>query len=123
MTKKIFYSSIAAAALIALVATPLSASAATPEEAAAIARSYGVSEETIQQCWNEYYANPELYPPEEIDNLLSQFIERMESVSTTVPYNPDAKPPVVTTAANSNPDKNNSKPSTQVTLKTPDGNT
>ncbi len=96
MTKKIFYSSIAAAALIALVAT-----AATPEEAAAIARSYGVSEETIQQCWNEYYANPELYPPEEIDNLLSQFIERMESVSTTVPYNPDAKPPVVTTAANS----------------------
>lgn len=123
MTKKSISGLIAAsAAFISIAAVPLSASAATPEEAAAVARSYGVSEETIQQCWNEYYANPELYPPEEIDNLLAQFIAQMESVSTTVPYNPDAKPPVVTTAADSKPDKDD-KPSTQITLTTPDGKT
>lgn len=123
MTKKSILGSIAAAAaLIGIAAAPLSAYAATPEEAAAIARSYGVSEETIQQCWNEYYSAPELYPPEEIDHLLAQFIEHMESVSTTVPYNPDAKPPVTTTAANMGSDSDtDDKPSNGITLKTLDG--
>lgn len=123
MTKKSFLGSIAAAAvLIGIAAVPLSASAATPEEAAEIARSYGISEETIQECWNEFYANPELYPPEEIDRILAEFIERMEEVSTTVPYNPDAKPPVITTVANSDSDKDNPT-SKQIELKTPDGKT
>ncbi len=123
MTKKSFLGSIAAAAvLIGIAAAPLSASAATPEEAAEIARSYGISEETIQQCWNEFYANPELYPPEEIDRILAEFIAKMEDVSTTVPYNPDAKPPVITTTANSDSDKDDPA-STQIELKTPDGKT
>ena len=60
---------IAGAALACGIAAviPLAAKAATPDEAAAVARSYGYSEEDIQRAYNEYEQNPELYPPEKID--------------------------------------------------------
>lgn len=51
-------------------ASPVTANAATAEEAAAVARSLGFPEEFIQQGWNSFYANPEKYPPEVIDSYI-----------------------------------------------------
>lgn len=55
----------------ALSAVPMSANAATPEEAAALARSMGLPESIIQAGWNKYYENPEMYPPELIDSYMA----------------------------------------------------
>ena len=66
--KRIFAKALTAGAVVCvLMSAPIYADAATPEEAAELARQYGYSEDLIQQGWNEYNANPELYPPEVID--------------------------------------------------------
>lgn len=95
------FSRLLTAALFAvsLTAIPMSANAATPEEAEAIARQYGVPEETLQVFWNEYYSNPELYPPEVIDGLIEQFKEYAKGIVTNVPHDPNASVSVSTTTA------------------------
>ena len=91
---------IAGAALCLAMSAPLAASAATPEEAAALAEEYGYPPEIIQQCWNEYDANPELYPPEVIDEYMEQLREAGRYIVTDVPYDPEATvPPAATTSA------------------------
>ncbi|MCM1133281.1 MAG: hypothetical protein NC340_07390 [Ruminococcus flavefaciens] len=82
---------------VGLCAVPATSYSATPQEAEAVARQYGIPEDTIQVFWNEYYTNPELYPPERIDELIAQFKEYQKSIVTTVPYNPDATVPAVST--------------------------
>ena len=82
---------------VSLTAIPISANAATPEEAEAVARQYGIPEETLQSFWNEYYANPELYPPEVIDDLIEQFKQYKDNIVTTATYNPNATLPIATT--------------------------
>lgn len=114
-------------------AVPITANAATPEEAEAVARQYGVPEETIQAFWNEYYTNPELYPPDRIDDLIVQFKEYQGEIITNVPYNPDATvPTTVTTVADiadsgtvDNPTDNSSTTpvDNSITLTMPDGST
>lgn len=89
----------AALLAVSLTAVPMSANAATPEEAEAIARQYGVPEETLQAFWNEYYSNPELYPPEIIDGMIEQFKEYAKDIVTNVPHDPNASVPVSTTTA------------------------
>lgn len=135
----------AALAAATLTAVPMSASCATPEEAEAIARQYGVPEETLQSFWNEYYTNPELYPPDVIDEMIEQFIQYKDSIVTNVMPNPDATvPPAATTtttavtqttavtdvtaADNNNSDNNiNTTPAVtddgSLTLTMPDGST
>ena len=76
-----------------------SASAATPEEAAELARQYGYSEDMIQQGWNEYNANPELYPPEVIDSYMDQLRESGRQIVTEVPYDPEATIPAAATTS------------------------
>lgn len=79
-----------------LCAVPITSYAATPEEAEAVARQYSIPEETIQVFWNEYYTNPELYPPERIDELIEQFKSYQGDIITNVPYDPNAQVPSIT---------------------------
>ena len=98
MIKKYIRAAIAAVTLCLAVSAPLYASAATPEEAAEIARQYGYSEDMIQQAWNEYNANPELYPPDVIDNYIEQLKESGQKIVTDVPYDPQATIPAAATS-------------------------
>lgn len=128
MNIKYIGAAIAAAACLAVCA-PLGVCAATPEEAAELARQYGYSEDLIQQAWNEYYANPELYPPEVIDAYMEQLRQAGHVIVTTVPHNPDAvvsglattAPPSSTTTTASSSAGNND--SDLITLTLPDGST
>ena len=116
------------AVLCALMSAPIYANAATPEEAAELARQYGYSEDMIQQGWNEYYANPELYPPEVIDVYMDQLRESGNKIVTNVPYDPEAtvpaaatqSAPTTTTAAGT---QTTPAPSDEITLTMPDGST
>lgn len=106
MLKKFIYILTSAAACLSLAAAPLSAKAATPEEAAALARSMGLPESLIQAGWNKYYENPELYPPELIDSYMAtlrgmnqDMINQLLTDNGYAPSAPAAPAPAVTTAA------------------------
>lgn len=71
MKKKIFGLLTGAALILSLSSAPISANAATPEEAAALARSMGIPESLIQAGWNKYYEDPDMYPPELIDSYMA----------------------------------------------------
>lgn len=120
----------AAAAACLAVCAPLGSYAATPEEAAELARQYGYSEDMIQQAWNEYYANPELYPPEVIDAYMEQLRQAGHFIVTTGPQNPDAVVSGLTTSSSStstttttSASGNNNSSSGEITLTLPDGTT
>lgn len=70
MHKNLFKILPAAVFCIGLAVPSVSAGAATPDEAAALARSMGLPESLIQAGWNRYYEDPELYPPELIDSYM-----------------------------------------------------
>lgn len=70
MRKNLFKILSSAAFCIALAIPSMSATAATPEEAAELARSIGLPESLIQAGWNKYYEDPELYPPEFIESYM-----------------------------------------------------
>lgn len=118
---------------MSICAVPVTSYAATPEEAEAVARQYCVPEETIQAFWNEYYTNPELYPPEKIDELIEQFKAYQRDIITNIPYDPNAQVPsvietTVTPVDNTEPDSPNDDSNTvvaddSVTLTMPDGTT
>ena len=127
--KRIFAKALTAGAVVcALMSAPIYADAATPEEAAELARQYGYSEDLIQQGWNEYNANPELYPPEVIDMYMEQLRESGNKIVTNVPYDPDATVPAAatqthpttTTAAGT---QTTPAVSDEITLTMPDGST
>ncbi len=90
---------IAGAALACGIAAviPLAAKAATPDEAAAVARSYGYSEEDIQRAYNEYEQNPELYPPEKIDEYIDKLHEAHQKQVSVVPQQTNVVIPALTT--------------------------
>ena len=128
MIKNKLYALIAASAVCFCIGTPICASAATPEEAAEIARQYGYSEDMIQQGWNEYNANPELYPPEVIDAYIEELKKSGQKIVTEVPYDPEATvPAAATTAANTETTAvtgaNTEPVSDDITLTMPDGST
>lgn len=104
MIKKISRILIGTALCVSLAAVPMSANAATPEEAAALARSMGLPESLIQAGWNKYYENPELYPPELIDSYMATLRgmnqEMIDQLLIDSGFAPSATPePAVTTAA------------------------
>lgn len=68
--KKLFSGAALCLSLGLSAAFPVTANAATADDAAAVARSLGFPEEFIQQGWNAFYANPEKYPPEVIDSYI-----------------------------------------------------
>ena len=117
------FTSAAACALIAEY--PLTVNAATPEEAAELARSMGIPESLIQAGWNKYYEDPDMYPPELIDsymdtlrNMNQEMIEQLigENIGTIEPSSPAVTTAVpstsdestTTAAASADADKDNS---------------
>ena len=91
--KKIKTALIAGAAMCLMLSVPMTASAATPEEAAEIARQYGYSEDMIQQGWSEYNANPELYPPEIIDSYIAPLTQSGQKLVPEITSDPTASIP------------------------------
>ncbi len=71
MRKKILGLLTGTALMLSLSVAPFCANAATPEEAAALARSMGLPESLIQAGWNKYYEDPDMYPPELIDSYMA----------------------------------------------------
>lgn len=105
ITRKISAFITGTALCIGLASVPMSAFAATPEDAAALARSLGLPESFIQAGWNRYYEDPELYPPELIDsymdtlrNMSKEMIDQLISENGGAPSTPPA-----TTSAGQNP--------------------
>lgn len=122
------YVKILACAVLAvsMCAVPATSYAATIEEAIAIARQYGIPEETIQECLNMYYEEPELYTPEVIDDLIAKFEAYKGEIITNVPYDPNGQVPsvtVTTPAPVDNPGSEDVPVDDSITLTMPDGTT
>ena len=126
MLKKFIYILTSVVACLSLAAAPLSAKAATPEEAAALARSMGLPESLIQAGWNKYYENPELYPPELIDSYMAtlrgmnqDMINQLLTDNGYAPSAPAAPAPNVTTAAPQQTSASSAATTTQAAATTP----
>lgn len=63
-------SAATAAGLCAVLAFPFTANATTVDDVAAVARQYGLPESVIQQGYNEYYKDPDLYSSEALDEVI-----------------------------------------------------
>lgn len=106
MKKKILGLLTGTALILSLTVTPICVNAATPEEAAELARSIGLPESLIMAGWNKYYEDPDMYPPELIDgymdtlrNMNQEMIDQLiteNGGSTSTPPTP-----AITTAAQS----------------------
>lgn len=134
MNKKLIRILAGTALFLSLCAVPMTSFAATIDDAIAVARQYGIPEETIQAYANMYYESPELYPPERIDSLIEEFKEYAKGIITNVPYDPNAQIPTVTETTpvsavdNPEPDSPNNDSGTvtaddSITLTMPDGST
>lgn len=62
---------ISAAAVCGTVSAAPAAFAATIDDVAAVARQYGIPESAIQQGYNEYYADPDIYTSEHFDSAIA----------------------------------------------------
>ena len=62
---------ISAAAVCGTVSAAPAAFAATIDDVAAVARQYGIPESAIQQGYNEYYADPDVYTSEHFDSAIA----------------------------------------------------
>lgn len=121
MNKTILSLSIAGALTLAVsAAAPVCAQAATIEEALDYARSLGWPEELLIQAANSYYESPELYPPEELDRMMSQLDAFKDDLVPDVPHDPDA--PVPSVSDPEQPDAPDA-PDDSITLTMPDGST
>lgn len=103
MKKKILGLLTGTALMLSLSVAPFCVNAATPEEAAALARSMGLPESLIQAGWNKYYEDPSMYPPELIDSYMAtlrgmnqEMINQLLIDNGMSPATPPA--PVITTA-------------------------
>lgn len=118
MNKTILSLTIAGTLTIAVsAAAPVCAQAATIEEALDYARSLGWPDELLMQAANSYYESPELYPPEELDRMMSQLDAFKDDLVPSVPHDPDA--PVPSVPDPEQPDA----PDDSITLTMPDGST
>lgn len=123
------------ASVLCLAASQLTASAETTvDDVAAVARSYGISEEDIQLGYNAYNKNPEKYPPEKLDKVIASLHETGGNIVSLVPYDPnyvfpDISAPAETTAPSGDTESSNTAetPVTEqpqnnmMTLTAPDG--
>lgn len=102
MKRKFFGLVTGTAIALSLSVAPICANAATPEEAAALARSMGLPESLIQAGWNKYYEDPSMYPPELIDSymatLRSMNQDMINQLLADNGYAPSTTPPSATTA-------------------------
>lgn len=84
---KRFFAGVFASAALCLGAGmySLSACATTIEDVIEVARSYGYPEEMIQQGYNKYYEDPELYTSEDFELAIQKLHEAGHSLITVGP--------------------------------------
>lgn len=125
----------AAAAMCAVFIMPGTASAATAEEAAELARQHGIPDNVIQEAWNRYNKSPEDYSESTIDAYISCMEEANWVIVSNQPYEPDKEIPALTTettpvqqsetttaaAVQGDPGNGDQTVSTDITLTMPDG--
>lgn len=125
----------AAAAMCAVFIMPGTASAATAEEAAELARQHGIPDNVIQEAWNRYNKSPEDYSESTIDAYISCMEEANWVIVSNQPYEPDKEIPALTTettsvqqsetttaaAVQGDPGNGAQTVSTDITLTMPDG--
>lgn len=85
---------------VGMFSCSFSAYATTVDDVAAVARSYGYSEEDIQAGYNEYYSHPDDYPSERLDLAIEKLNEAGAQIITTGQQIP--APEVTTTVAVNN---------------------
>ena len=95
------YISFITASIISSYAFSLSASATTVDDVAAVARAYGYSEDDISTGYNAYYANPEKYPSEVLDQAIAYLHASGNQIIATAPK--QTNDPVTTTTAAETP--------------------
>jgi len=121
--KKAYVPFIASAFVVGVMfSCGFSAYATTVDDVAAVARSYGYSEEDIQAGYNEYYSHPGDYPSERLDMAIEKLNEAGSQIITT---GPQLVEPVVTTTAVISNDKKDDPVTdpTLITLTASDGST
>lgn len=97
--KRIYaYISFFTASIISSYAVGISAMATTVDDVAAVARSYGYSEDDISQGYNAYYANPEKYPSEVLDQAIAYLHASGSQIIDTAPQQPSTPVTTETTA-------------------------
>ena len=82
------FSSFLITALICSFTIGLTSNAATVDDVAEAARSYGYSEAQIQAGYNAYYENPEKYPPEVLDMVIERIHASGAQIIATAPQVP-----------------------------------
>lgn len=92
------YISFFTASIISSCAFGSSAMATTVDDVAAVARSYGYSEDDISQGYNAYYANPEKYPSEVLDQAIAYLHASGSQIIDTAPQQPGSPVTTETTA-------------------------
>lgn len=136
MKKKSFIKSAIGAGIIAgVLSCSMTAYAATIDDVARVARELGTySEDVIQQGYNNYYANPDEYPPEKLDEAIVELYKASGIILTTAPQNPQPETTTTTTAVPDNPpngedtnvpaeNDNQTDVAGGITLQTSDGST
>lgn len=124
MLKRSLTALLSSAAVAAgMLSFSLSAYATTADDVAAVARSYGYSEEDIQAGYNEYYSHPEDYPSERLDKAIAKLHEAGAQIITTGPQVPNNNTTVTTAAAESGNTAPDSQQSNGITLTASDGTT
>ena len=86
--KLTIYGSFFITAILCSFTIGLSANAATVDDVAAVARSYGYSEAQIQAGYNAYYENPDKYPPELLDMVIERIHASGAQIIATAPQEP-----------------------------------
>ncbi|WP_455530662.1 hypothetical protein [Ruminococcus sp.] len=92
------YISFFTASIISSCAFGSSAMATTVDDVAAVARSYGYSEDDISQGYNAYYANTEKYPSEILDQAIAYLHASGSQIIDTAPQQPGSPVTTETTA-------------------------
>lgn len=110
MKKKFIKTMIGAGAVAGMLACSVSAYAATVDDVARVARELGYSEDLVQQGYNQYYANPDKYTPEDFDAAIAELYRSMGIIMTTAPQNPEPVTVTTTTASGNIAGENTSVP-------------
>ena len=97
--KHLIHITAAAVTVFSLIGNAFSAYATTIDDVAEVARSYGYSEDLIQQGYNKYYENPKLYDSDDFDMAIERLHEAGHQLVTTGPQDPQitTQPPSDTT--------------------------
>ena len=94
MKKNLIKTLLGAMAVAGIMTCSVSAYATTIDDVAEVARQSGYPEETIQQAYAKYYANPEDYDSASFDAAIAYLHENKDNIFTTAVQNPN---PVTTT--------------------------